>query len=82
MAERTTEEIAILFKNASHSVTVINRLAALESLTDEDKARIKRNVDHLERIKGYTTENGTSIWTTEDFTEQDAAVTLGKTLYL
>ena len=81
MAERTTEEIATLFKNAGDSVTVINRLAALESLTGEDKARIKRNVDHLERIKGYTTEDGTSIWTTEDFTEQDAAVTLGKTKY-
>tara|TARA_R100001163_G_C4912132_1_gene96017 strand:+ start:266 stop:514 length:249 start_codon:yes stop_codon:yes gene_type:complete len=82
MAERTTEEIATLFKNAGDSVTVINRIAALESLTDENKARIKRNVDHLERIKGYTKEDGTtSIWTTEDFTEQDAAVTLGKTKY-
>lgn len=82
MAERTTEEIATIFKNAGDSVTVINRLAALESLTDENKARIKRNVDHLDRIKGYTKEDGTtSIWTTEDFTEQDAAVTLGKTKY-
>jgi len=82
MAERTTEEIATLFKNAGDSVTVINRIAALESLTDENKARIKRNVDHLERIKGYTKEDGTtSIWTTEDLTEQDAAVTLGKTKY-
>jgi len=82
MAERTTEEIATLFKNAGDSVTVINRIAALESLTDENKARIKRNVDHLERIKGYTKEDGTtSIWTTEDFTQQDAAVTLGKTKY-
>ena len=82
MAERTTEEIATLFKNAGDSVTVINRIAALESLTDENKARIKRNVDHLEKIKGYTKEDGTtSIWTTEDFTQQDAAVTLGKTKY-
>jgi hypothetical protein len=82
MAERTTEEIATLFKNAGDSVTVINRLAALESLTTEEKERVKRNVDHLERIKGYTKEDGTtSIWTTENFTDQDAAVTLGKTLY-
>ena len=82
MAERTTEEIATLFKNAGDSVTVVNRLAALESLTTEEKERVKRNVDHLERIKGYTKEDGTtSIWTTENFTEQDAAVTLGKTLY-
>lgn len=82
MAERTTEEIATLFKNAGDSVTVINRLAALESLTTEEKERVKRNVDHLERIKGYTKEDGTtSIWTSEDFTEQDAAVTLGKSKY-
>ena len=33
-------------------------------------------------IKTYKKEDGTtSIWTTEDFTEQDAAVTLGKTKY-
>ena len=82
MAERTTEEIATLFKNAGDSVTVINRLAALESLTTEEKERVKRNVEHLEIIKAYKKEDGTtSIWTTEDFTEQDAAVTLGKTKY-
>lgn len=82
MTERTTEEIATLFKNAGDSVTVINRLAALESLTDENKARIKRNVDHLQRIKGYKKEDGSSIWTSEyDFSEQDQAVILGKTKY-
>ncbi len=82
MAERTTEEIAAIFTNAGDSVTVINRLATLESLTTEEKERVKRNVEHLEIIKAFTKEDGTtSIWTTEDFTEQDAAVTLGKTLY-
>ena len=82
MAERTTEEIATIFEHAGHSVNVINTLAGLSSLTDEQKAEVKRNVKHLEIIKGYTKENGTtSIWTTENFTEQDAAVTLGKTLY-
>tara|TARA_R100000353_G_scaffold45635_1_gene36617 strand:- start:283 stop:531 length:249 start_codon:yes stop_codon:yes gene_type:complete len=82
MAERTTEEIATIYTNAGDSVTVINRLAALESLTTEEKERVKRNVEHLEIIKAYTKEDGTtSIWTTEDFTEQDAAVTLGKTKY-
>ena len=82
MAERTTEEILKIFTNAGDSVTVINELAALSSLTDEEKDRVKRNVDHLEIIKGYKKEDGTtSIWTTEDFTEQDAAVTLGKSLY-
>ena len=82
MAERTIEEVARIFKDAGDSVLVINRLAALSSLTDDQKDKIKRNVEHLEIIKGYTKEDGkTSIWTTEDFTEQDAAVTLGKTKY-
>ena len=53
MAERTTEEIAKIFTNAGDSVTVINELAALSSLTDEEKDRAKRNVDHLEIIKAY-----------------------------
>ena len=63
-------------------VTVINTLAALSSLTDEQKDEITRNVQHLEIIKAYKKEDGkTSIWTTEDFTAQDAAVALGKTKY-
>ena len=36
--ERTVEEVATIFKNAGDSVTVINTLAALSSLTDEQKA--------------------------------------------
>lgn len=76
--ERTAEEIATIFKNAGDSVTVINNLAALSSLTDEQKEEIDRNVRHLEIIKAYKKEDETSIWTTEDFSEQDAAVTLGK----
>ena len=82
MAERTTDEIATIFTNAGDSVTLINSLAALSSLTDEQKDTIKRNVEHLEIIKAYKKEdNITSIWTTEDLTSQDAAVTLGKTKY-
>ena len=82
MDDFTTEEISTIFKNAGDSVTVINQLAALSSLTDDQKDKIKRNVEHLEIIKAYKKEDGTtSIWTTEDFTEQDAAVTLGKTKY-
>ena len=80
MAEKTTEEVAAIFSAAGDSVTVINQLAALSSLTDEQKETIKRNVDHLEIIKAYKKEDDTtSIWTSEDFTEQDAAVKLGKT---
>ena len=82
MTERTTEEIAEIFKNAGDSVTVINSLAALSSLTDDQKDEIERNVRHLEIIRAYTKEDETtSIWTSEDFTAQDAAVTLGKTKY-
>tara|TARA_B000000532_G_scaffold16430_1_gene11613 strand:+ start:4237 stop:4482 length:246 start_codon:yes stop_codon:yes gene_type:complete len=80
--ERTAEEVATIFKNAGDSVTVINNLAALSSLTDEQKDAIKRNVEHLEIIKAYKKTDGTtSIWTTENFTEQDAAVVLGKSKY-
>ena len=82
MAERTIEEIAMIFKNAGDSVALINELAALPSLTEKQKYRIRKNVEHLEIIKAYKKEDEeTSIWTTEDFTEQDAAVTLGKTKY-
>ena len=82
MAERTTEEVATIFAHAEHSVAVINRLAALSSLSDEQKSEIKRNVDHIEIIKAYKKEDGTtSIWGSEDFTTKDAAVTLGKTKY-
>ena len=82
LMERTTEEVAEIFKNAGDSVTVINTLAALSSLTDEQKDTIKRNVDHLEIIKAYKKEDETtSIWTSEDFTDIDAAITSGKTLY-
>ena len=43
---------------------------------------IKRNVDHLENIKNYKQADGeTSIWTSESFTDIDAAITKGKTLY-
>ena len=85
----TKEIIADIFKFAGDSVTLINRDANYAAWVErtaegqsEDawKAMIKRNVDHLEIIKGYKHENGTSIWTTEDFTDIDAAITKGKTL--
>ena len=64
MAERTTEEIATIFSVAGDSVTVINELAALSSLTDRQKDKLKRNVEHLEIIKAYKQDDGTtSIWT-------------------
>ena len=88
MSNLTTDQISELFNSASDNVAMINKLAAISSLTDAQKARIERNVLHLERmktIKNVNDETGqdtdTSIWTTEDFTAIDAAITLGKTKY-
>jgi len=78
MDERTTEEVAQVFSAAGDSVTVINAEVAKSTLTDEEKDRLKRNVKHLEIIKAYKKEDGTtSIWTNESFTAIDAAVTAG-----
>ena len=82
MAERTADEVAQIFSAAGDSVTLINSIAAQSTITDDDKDTLKRNVDHLEIIKAYKKEDGTtSIWTSEDFTAIDAAVTLGKSKY-
>ena len=70
MAERTADEVAQIFSAAGDSVTLINSIAAQSTITDDDI------------IKAYKKEDGTtSIWTSEDFTAQDAAVTLGKSKY-
>jgi len=82
MAERTADEVATLFAHGEHSVTLINSIAAQSTITDEDKDTLKRNVDHLEIIKAYKKEDGTtSIWGSEDWTTKDNAITLGKSKY-
>ena len=91
MEERTADEIAAIFSAAGDSVTLINADANYEAYvtrtgsTDtetERKDMIKRNVEHLEIIKAYKkVDETTSIWTSEDFTDIDAAITSGKTLY-
>ena len=82
MAERTTEEIAQIFSAAGDSVTVINTAKALDETDAEYKDKIKRNVEHLEIIKAYKKEDDTtSIWTSEDFTAIDKAITDGKKVY-
>ena len=82
MEERTADEVAAIYSAAGDSVTLINSVAGQSSISDEDKDTLKRNVDHLEIIKAYKKVDGTtSIWTSEDFTAQDAAVTLGKSKY-
>ena len=91
MEEKTADEIATIFSAAGDSVTIINADANYSAYTTrtgsaeteaEWKAYIKRNVEHLEVIKAYKKLDGTtSIWTSEDFTAIDAAITAGKKLY-
>ncbi len=82
MAEKTTEEVATIYTNAGDSVTLINRIAAQDTITDEDKETLERNVRHLEIIRAYKKEDGTtSIWGSEDFSTHEAAITLGKSKY-
>ena len=84
MEERTTDEVAAIFAAAGHSVTLINTdTSANSNETDAEwKDRIKRNVEHLEIIKGYKKlDETTSIWTSEDFTAIDKAIVDGKKVY-
>ena len=91
MEEKTADEIAAIYSAAGDSVTVINGDASYSAYTTrtgsidteaEWKERIQRNVEHLEIIKAYTKTDGTtSIWTSESFTDIDAAITKGKSFY-
>jgi methenyltetrahydromethanopterin cyclohydrolase len=92
MEEKTADEIAKIFSVAADSVTVINadadfsaygtRTSDKVTTETEWKDMIKRNVEHLETVKAYTKlDKTTSIWTSEDFTDIDAAITAGKKLY-
>ena len=83
MEERTAEEVATIFNDAGYSVAVINgdREAGhpLDGSDEWWKNRLDKNVRHLELIKAYKKLDGeTSIWTNEDFTAIDAAITSGK----
>ena len=82
MAERSADDIAQIFSAAGDSGTLINTAKTLDETDDEYKDKIKRNVEHLEIIKAYKKEDETtSIWTSEDFTAIDKAVTDGKKVY-
>jgi len=82
MDERTTDEVAAIFKAAGDSVTVIGIAKTSEETDAEYKDKIKRNVEHLETIKGYKkVDETTSIWTSEDFTAIDKAIVDGKKIY-
>jgi len=79
MEERTADEVAAIFSAAGDSVIVINGNKNEEKTDAEWKEQLQRNVDHLELIKAYKKlDETTSIWTTENFTAIDAAVTSGK----
>ena len=82
MEEKTAEEVAAIFAAAGDSVTVIGIAKTSDETDDEFKARIKRNVEHLEIIKAYKkVDKTTSIWGSEDFTAIDKAIVDGKKLY-
>ena len=93
MKEFTKDEISTIYTNASNSVDVINEhanFAAYQSAnpydvitTEEEwKQKIKDNVTHLETIKNYKQTDGTtSVWTSENFTAIDSAITTGKAIY-
>ena len=82
MAEKTSDEVAAIFSAAGDSVTVIGVAKTSEETDAEYKDRVKRNVEHLETINAYKKEDGsTSIWTSEDFTAINAAITSGKSKY-
>ena len=82
MEERTADEVAEIFTSAGDSVTVINGTKDEKETDAEWKDRVKRNVEHLEIIKAYKkVDETTSIWTTENFTAIDAAITKGKSIY-
>ena len=82
MAERTADEVAAIFSAAGESVTLIGVAKTADETDAEYKDKMKRNVDHLEIIKAYKKEDGTtSIWTSESFTAIDKAITDGKAKY-
>ena len=60
MAERTADEVAKIYSSSGDSVTLINSIVAQSTITDEDKDTLKRNVEHLELIKAYKKEDGTT----------------------
>ena len=82
MAERTADEVAAIFSAAGDSVTLIGVAKTADETDAEYKAKIKRNVEHLEIIKAYKKEDETtSIWTSENFTAINAAIDAGKAKY-
>ena len=81
MEERTADEVAAIFAAAGDSVTAIDSTKVAEETDAQFKAKIARNVEHLDFIKTYKKhDEKTSIWGSENFTAIDAAITKGKGL--
>ena len=82
MAEKTTEEIAKIYASAGDSVSLINQIAAQDTISDKQKETLERNVKHSELIREFKKEDTTtSIWGSEDCSTHQAAITLGKSKY-
>ena len=80
---KTAEELAADFVAMGHSEQVITNVIAGDDMADESaedkKDAVKRNVLHLEQKKLEKTvlDDTVSVWTNEDFTAIDAAITAG-----
>ena len=72
--DQTAEEIAQHYVAMGHSVDEVNSSKRDDETADEFTARKARNVEHLVLQKAQTHENGSSWWTSEDFTAIDAAI--------
>jgi hypothetical protein len=71
---QTAAEIAQHYTAMGHSVDLINA-GQPSDMEDDEWAECKaRNIEHLKLRKGQTHEDGTSWWTSEDFTAVDAAI--------
>jgi metal-dependent amidase/aminoacylase/carboxypeptidase family protein len=71
---QTVDEIAQHWTAMGHSVDLINARQPSYMNDDEWVDCKARNIEHLEIQKGQTHEDGTSWWTSEDFTAVDAAI--------
>lgn len=83
MAERTTEEIQKIYREANNYYDIVITNINDDPITEMNKILIQENVMKLEEIKGYKKEdNITSIWTDDyNFEKIDAAIIVGKTFY-
>ena len=81
MANWSLDVITATYTRALDSVALINDGKPSGMTDDEWKATAKRNWQHLEIIKAYKKEDGsTSIWTNENFTAINAAIDAGKAI--